>query len=124
LKRGPNETIPDFSARFLKIYESIPTNFKPPPGASQLHYSEAFEGEFVLALRERRSPTLVDMMTVAIEVEVNVMATRKSKQDEKKVKEKDQPSSSSSPSDLKFDIMMKTMENMMEKFFVDNKPPP
>jgi len=58
-----------------------------------LHYLEAFDGDFVLAFRERRSPTLVDMMVAAIEVEVNGMASRKYKQDERKVKEEDHPPS-------------------------------
>lgn len=79
LKRVPKESISYFSARFLKTYESIPANFKPPPRAAQLHYSEAFDGDFMLDLRERRYPTLENMMAGTIEVEVNVMASKKSK---------------------------------------------
>ena len=46
---------------------------------AKLHYAEAFEDDFTLLLRERRSPTLVDMMNDAIEVEVNMMASKKGK---------------------------------------------
>ena len=46
MKRNPVETIQDFSARFLKIYNSIPSHVKPPIGAAQLQYAEAFDGDF------------------------------------------------------------------------------
>jgi len=34
LKRKSNENIPEFSARFLKSYESIPDEFMPPTGTA------------------------------------------------------------------------------------------
>ena len=74
MKRNPAETIQDFSARFLKIYNVIPDHVKPPTGAAQLQYAEAFDGDFAYSLRERRSTSLTDMMNDAIEVEVNMMA--------------------------------------------------
>ena len=53
LRRGPNESVCDFSARFKKTYNVIPANVKPPPGAAKLHYVDAFSSEFTLLLRER-----------------------------------------------------------------------
>ena len=70
----------EFSARFMRSYDSIPTHVKPPPGAAQLHYADAFDSDFSLTLRERRSTSLADMMNNAIEVEVNLMASGKMKQ--------------------------------------------
>lgn len=66
---------------------------------------------------------MADMMATAIEVEVNVMAARKSKRDERKVREDEHPPSPSSPPDPKCDIMMKTMEKMMENLSIDNRLP-
>jgi hypothetical protein len=84
----------------MKVYNSIPDQVKPPLGAAQLHYVDAFSSDFSLLLRERRHATLVDMMNDAIEVEANLMASRKIKNkvetEKKKGKEENQPSSSKS----------------------------
>jgi hypothetical protein len=76
LKRLLVETIKEFSTRFMKVYNSIPDQVKPTPGATQLHYADAFDIEFTFLLRERRSTYLNDMMNDAIEVEVNLAASR------------------------------------------------
>lgn len=66
------------------------------------------------------------MTNDVIEGEVNLMESGKMKKkvddNKKKIKEKTQPSSSQSSYDEKFDIMMKTMDNLMERIYVDNKP--
>jgi hypothetical protein len=109
MKRSPIETMQDFSTRFLKIYNAIPDHVKPPTGAAQLQYVEAFDGDFSYSLRERRSTSLTDMMNGAIEVEVNIMASGKMKNtDVDKRKNKEEMSSPSS-SDSKFDSIMRTM---------------
>jgi hypothetical protein len=95
IKRSPSETVQEFSTRFMRVYNSIPAEVKPPPGASQLRYVDSFDNDFSLLLRERRSTTLDDMMNDAIEVEVNLMASGKIKYnpetDMKKFKEKLNP---------------------------------
>ena len=58
LNREANESVQDFSARFMRTYESIPADVKTPPGAAKLHYADAFDSEFTLLLRERRSTSL------------------------------------------------------------------
>jgi len=50
----------------MKVYNSILDQVKPPLGATQLHYVDAFNSDFDLLLRERRSATLADMMNDAI----------------------------------------------------------
>jgi hypothetical protein len=42
-----------------------------------LHFAIAFDAEFCLLLRERRSTTLEDMQEDAIDVESNILATKK-----------------------------------------------
>ena len=62
LKKVYVEDVQSFSSRFMKVYNVIPEQVKPPPGATQLHYTYAFDSDFALLLRERRSCTLTDMM--------------------------------------------------------------
>ena len=77
LKRENNESINNFSARFNSIYNSLPVDYKPPEGMAKLHFAEAFDDEFYLFLRERRSPSLERMMLDAIEVEINMMSSKR-----------------------------------------------
>jgi hypothetical protein len=90
-----------------------------------LRYADSFDNDFALLLRERRSTNLDAMMSDAIEVEVNMMASGKIKQrfnrGDKKPQGDAQPSTSRS-SDDKFDLMMKTMEKLMERMSMGNRP--
>ena len=79
LRRGPNESVHDFSSIFKKTYNDIPVDVKPPPGTAKLHYVDAFSSEFTLFLRERRYVTLDGMIEDAIEVEVNITTSNKKK---------------------------------------------
>jgi len=109
LRRGPNESVHDFSSRFKKTYNVIPSDVKPPPSVSKLHYVDAFSSEFTLLLREMRFVTLDDMIEDAIEVEVNLTTSNKKKQkhETKRVKEEEpQASTSSSNSDAKIDSLV------------------
>ena len=84
-------------------------------------------------MSERRTTSLADMMKYAIKVEVNLTVSRKKKRDEgewrreegdrRKEKEPEQHSSSNSQ-DSRMDMMMKTMEKLMEIFSIDNRPAP
>ena len=44
---------------------------------AKLHYAEAFDDDFALFLRERRSATLEDMMSDAIEVDINMISPKR-----------------------------------------------
>jgi hypothetical protein len=124
LKRGPTESVQDFSTRFMITYDSIPADVKPPPGAAKLPYVDAFSSELTLLLRERISISLTDMMDDAIEVEVSLSTSNKNKQrnETKRVKEEEpQVFTSQSNSNTKFNMMMKTMEKLMDKLSVDDK---
>ena len=102
----------------MRVYNSLPNDIKPSPGASKLHYAEASDNDFSLLLRERKSTTLPTMFTNALEVESNMMACGKIKQradvDRRKGRE-ELPSTSivSSPSDVKIELMLKAMEKLM-----------
>jgi hypothetical protein len=81
MKKAPEETVQEFSAHFLKVYNSIPVEVKPPPppppGVVQLWYADSFDSDFSLLLRERRSTSLDAIMSNVVEVEVNMMASGK-----------------------------------------------
>ena len=77
LKRVNDESIKNLSSRFNTIYNSLPEDCKPPEGMAKLHYAEAFDDEFAMFLRERRSVTLANMMSDPIEVEINMMYSKR-----------------------------------------------
>ena len=111
----------------MRVYNLILVNIKPSPGAAKLHYADAFDNDFSLLLRERKSNTLPTMFTNALEVEANMMACGKIKPraevDRRKGREEAHPSTSTSlSSDIKFEMMLKTMEKLMDILTVEAKP--
>jgi hypothetical protein len=121
LKRGNDESIKNFSSRFNTIYNSLPKDCRSLEGMAKLHYAEAFDDEFALFLRERRSATLVDMMSDAIEVEINMMSSKRGRYKVEARKVKEEPQTSTSSTDPKFDSLMKVMEKLVDKLSIDNK---
>ena len=69
----------EFSSRFMRAYNSIPLDIKTLVGDAKLHYADAFESDFSLLLRERKSTTLPSMFKYALEVEANLMDSGKIK---------------------------------------------
>ena len=114
----------------MKVYNAIPAQFKPPPGSTQLQYVEAFDSEFTLLLCERKPASLADMMNEVVEVEVNLTSARRKKVEEgewrrggarKREKEAKQPSTSNSQ-EARDNMLVKTLEKMMERLAVDGRP--
>jgi hypothetical protein len=117
LRKGPNESVQDFSSRFKKTYNSILANVNPPLGATKLHYVDAFSSEFTLLLRERRSVSLDDMIEDATEVEVNLTTSNKNKKkhETRRVKEEEpQASTSSSNLDSKLDMLVEAVKALVK----------
>ena len=79
----------------MRVYNSIPADIKPLVGAAKLHYVDAFDGDFELLLRERKSTSLPAMFQDSLEVEANMMASGKIKQkvemDKIKAREENEP---------------------------------
>jgi hypothetical protein len=74
LKRKKGESVSDFSKRFNKMYNKIPSKIKPTKSSAKITYASAFDPDFSLLLRERRATFLCHMQDVALEVESNVLA--------------------------------------------------
>jgi hypothetical protein len=73
LKRKEGESVSDFSKRFNKMYNKIPTEIKPSEASAKITYASAFDPDFCLLLRERRATTLAIMQDAAVEVESNIL---------------------------------------------------
>jgi hypothetical protein len=77
LKRKEGESISDFSKRFNKMYNNIPTKINPIETSSDITYASAFDPEFFLLLRERRDTYLAHMKDETLEVESNILIANK-----------------------------------------------
>jgi hypothetical protein len=66
LKRKNNESVYDFIKRFNKTYSKIPADVKPSQTTAKVTFAGAFDPDFSLLLRERRSRTLSDMQEDAM----------------------------------------------------------
>ena len=73
MKRKEGESVSDFSKRFNKMYNKIPTEIKPSEASTMITYSSAFDPDSCLLLRERRAATLSHMQDAAVEVESNIL---------------------------------------------------
>jgi hypothetical protein len=129
LRRKQGESIPDFTKRFNQMYGKIPEEIKPSETSAKITFANAFDAEFSLLLRERRTTTLSLMQDAAIEVESNILAADKlkSRNDRERKKQKEElPSSSNSTSDSKMDEMakmLKTLTSEMARLKIEQKQP-
>jgi hypothetical protein len=99
LKRKEGESVSDFSKRFNKMYNKIPTEINPTETSAKITYASAFDPEFCLLLRERRSTSLAHMQDATLEVESNILAAEKlrGKYDRDRRKGRVEASTSESP---------------------------
>lgn len=132
IKRKPDGVV-DFIKRFNKMYNSLPVEIKPPHVGAKVLFTGVFESKFGFTLRERRSITLDEIQTNAVEIEANLSAALKIKQkdeaiDKNKGKEKARPSNQSKYlHEKKLDEIAKVIRNMsnnLVKLELDNKNPP
>jgi predicted component of viral defense system (DUF524 family) len=115
LKRNQGESISDFTKRFNKMYSKISDEIKPTETSTKITFSNAFDADFSLLLRERRSTTLSLMHEATIEVESNILAVEKlnSRGDRDMKKQREElPSSSHTTFDSKMDEMAKMLETL------------
>jgi hypothetical protein len=116
LKRKNDEFILDFTKRFNKMYGRIPDEIKPIEASTKITYPNAFDAEFSLLLRERRSTTLLSLQEAVIEVESNILASERlnieSDKDKKKQREDSSASSNLATSDPKLDEMTRTLNDL------------
>ena len=104
----------------MRVYNSIPTDIKHLVGAAKIHYVDAFDSDFALLFRERKYASFPTMFKDALEVEEKLMPSRKMKnrveEDRRRHENKPSTSTPSLVSDVKFEMMMKTMERLMVRW--------
>ena len=61
------------------MFSKIPTKIKPTDTSAKITYYNAFDSEFCLLLREKRSTSLSLMQDASLEVESNIIASQKVK---------------------------------------------
>jgi len=59
------------------MYSKTPTKIKPTEASTKITYDGAFDPDFFLLLRERRSATLSQMQDNALEVDSNILAANR-----------------------------------------------
>ena len=118
LKILPEETVKQFSARFNQVYYSMLVNIRPPLGSTLLHYPDAFDLEIEFQLRERNLATLEEMQNNAVDVEANLLI-RREKLKEEEMKNIDLEESTSL--EVKFDILVSVVEEMMLRITTRNE---
>jgi hypothetical protein len=68
LKREEGESVSDFSKRINKMYKKILNEIKTIETSTKITYASAFDPDFCLMLRERRSTSLSHMQYATLEV--------------------------------------------------------
>jgi hypothetical protein len=95
LKREDGESVSDFIKRFNRMFGKIPVEIKPSDASAKITFFAAFDPDFCLILRERRSTTLSLMQDASLKVESNITTSQKLKGKVKRNKSVFEPSSSS-----------------------------
>jgi hypothetical protein len=108
--------------RFNKLYNKILVKVKPSQPAAKVTLSSAFDPDFTLLLRERRSIDLMKMQDDALEIESNMMALGKLKarietgnKENRKFKEQGGPSGSGKSLGDKIDEMDRVIRELSNK---------
>ena len=98
------------------MFSNIPTEIKPTENSSKITYANAFDSEFCLLLKERRSDCLSLMQDASLEVESNIVASQKVKGKMDKKKRSSDPLGASS-SENKMEKMVKMLDNLIAEMF-------
>ena len=59
IKRGPQETVLDYCARFNNVYNAIPQNLRPPPDLALYKFPDGFNPDMAYQLKERAPNSLL-----------------------------------------------------------------
>jgi hypothetical protein len=127
LKKEEGESVSDFSKRFNKMYNKIPTEVKPTETSAKITYASTFDPDFCLLLRERRATSLAHMQDATLEVESNIFAVdklrRKADKDRRRGRSEVSTSGSSTvhPQVDELTKLVKSMSAEMEKLKLEGR---
>jgi hypothetical protein len=122
LRKKNSESVLEFTQRFNKLYNKIPAEVKPSQPTVKVTFAGAFDPDFTLLLRERRSVDLTKMQDDALEIESNMMASGKLKakfetgnKEIRRYREQGGPSGSGRSSEDKMDDMARIIKELSNK---------
>ena len=128
LKRKEGEFVYEFSKRFNKMYNNIPTEINPLEASAKITYASAFDPDFCLLLRERRETTLAHMQDATMEVESKILVVdRLRNKADRDISRKRPEASPSNSSPLPFQAdevtkVLKLLSASMERWELEGKP--
>jgi len=111
LKRGPQETVQGYCARFNIVYNAIIQNLRPPPNLALIKFPNGFDFDMAYQLRERAPPSLEDMQSIAVSVETNLIFKRARARAERRTPLKEEPSAF----EQKSDAIIKGMDRLGDR---------
>ena len=114
IKRGPQESVLDYCARFNNVYNAIPQNLRPPPDLALYKFPDGLDPDMAYQLKERAPNSLAEMQNVAVIVEANLIAKRNRARTERRTTFKEEPSAI----DQKLDALISGMHRLVDR--VDN----
>ena len=111
IRRGPQETVLEYCARFNNVYNAIPQNLRPPLDLSLYKFPDGFDPDMAYQLKERAPATLAEVQNVVVTVEANLIAKRNRSKAERKTTFKEEPSGF----DQKLDAIISGMQRLGER---------
>ena len=111
IKRGPQETVLDYCARFKNVYNAITQNLRPPPDLALIKFPDGFDSDMAYKLRERAPPTLANMQNIAVSVEADLIAKRNRARAERRTTFKEEPSAF----EQKLEAIIKGMDRLGDR---------
>jgi len=111
IKRGPQETVLDYCARFNNVYNAIPQNLRPPLDLALYKFSDGFDPDMAYQLKERAPNSLAEMQNVAVTMEANLIAKRNKARNERRTTFKEEPSAL----EQKLDVIINGMHRLGDR---------
>ena len=111
IKRGPQEAVLDYCARFNNVYNSIPQNLRPPPDLALYKFPNGFDSDMAYQLRERAPQTLAYLQNIAVSVEANLIAKQNRERTKRRTTFKEEPSAL----DQKLDAIINGMHRLGDR---------
>jgi len=111
IKRGPQETVLDYCARFNNVDNAIPQNLRPPLDLALYKFSDGFDSDMAYQLKERAPNSLAEMQNVVVIVEANLIAKRNRARNERRTTFKEEPSAL----DQKLDAIINGMHRLGDR---------
>jgi hypothetical protein len=105
------------------MFDKIPAEIKPSDTSTKIAFSSAFDPDFCLILREKRSATLALMQDATLEVKSNIMASQKLKGKVERKKFSVEPPSSSNTKMEKMAKMLDNLTSEISKLKIQSQQP-